>query len=415
MSDVTSYLWLYGDERHRERVQRFGEFTVVFENGEIRTGAQVALLSWDGDHIEALAVGIRTVKVASFEWTARFSHAVECDPIPLDSLVKHLDRHAARAVARGGQLNSRTTKAIRQALEVHYPDAAALWAETERLGVSAPPELWPQDREPVFAYERDAVGLAVDAAGLDRRQVLASWDGNDDEPFLTGLSDFRIYEDPAIVNDTQVFGDWERIGTSPLGLVRFERAGKRLTIINANRLPIEEAVGCDLVYYTKDYDAYVLVQYKRLRKEKTNWVYRPDKKFDSELARMREIAAPGEDDSSPEQHRLGQNFCFVKLCRPATSNPFSGELAPGFYLPLDYLDKLVKAGRLKGPKDGTIIDRVSVGRHLVNGSMVSLVSDAWVGTRGLATQQVEEVIRRSLDAGHSVVAAAAASVQVKPA
>jgi hypothetical protein len=286
-----------------------------------------------------------------------------------------------------------------------------LWTETERLGVSAPPELWPQNREPILAYERDAVGLALDAAGLDRRQVLASWHGNEDEPFLTGLSDFRIYEDPAIVNDTQVFGDWQRIGTSPLGLVRFERAGKRLTIINANRLPIEEAVGCDLVYYARDFDAYVLVQYKRLRKEAANWVYRPDRKFDSELARMREIAAPVEDDSSPEQHRLGENFCFVKLCRPATSNPFSGELAPGFYLPLDYLDKLVKAGRLKGPKDGTIIDRVTVGRHLVNGSMVSLVSDAWVGTRGLATQQIEEVIRRSLDAGHSVVAAAAASLQ----
>ena len=55
---------------------------------------------------------------------------------------------------------------------------------------------------------------------------------------------------------------------------------------------LEHALGCDLVYYARDYDAYVLVQYKRLRQEKSDWVFRPDKRFDSELTRMREIAAP---------------------------------------------------------------------------------------------------------------------------
>jgi hypothetical protein len=165
-------------------------------------------------------------------------------------------------------------------------------------------------------------------------------------------------------------------------------------------------LGCDLIYYTPDYNAHVLVQYKRLAKPGVGpWEFRPssDANFEKELKRMRAIAAPARVKDTPEHHRFGENFCFIKFCKATTNDPFSGELAPGMYLPLDYFDKLALAGRLKGPRGGTVVNYDNVGRWLNNSAFVGLVERAWVGTRGLTSTQLTTVIRRSLAAKHSLI------------
>lgn len=62
-------------------------------------------------------------------------------------------------------------------------------------------------------------------------------------------------------------------------------------MLNVNASKIENTLGCDLIYYTHRYDAYVLVRYKRLRRGSRDLAYRPDKHLASELARMRAITA----------------------------------------------------------------------------------------------------------------------------
>ncbi len=44
---------------------------------------------------------------------------------------------------------------------------------------------------------------------------------------------------------------------------------------------------------------------------------------------------------------------------------------------------------------------------MTNGDFEAMVRNAWVGSRGLATEEVTNVVRRSLDAKHSIVMAAA--------
>jgi hypothetical protein len=75
------------------------------------------------------------------------------------------------------------------------------------------------------------------------------------------------------------------------------------------------------------------------------------------------------------------------------------------YLPLDYFDKLASAGRLKGPRGGTVVNYDNVGRWLNNSAFVGLVERSWVGTAGLTSTQLTTVIRRSLAAKHSLVLA----------
>jgi hypothetical protein len=74
--------------------------------------------------------------------------------------------------------------------------------------------------------------------------------------------------------------------------------------MNANRTRVEEALGVDLLYNHHQYASYVLVQYKRMRRESLENdgpVYRPtDESYKSETARMKsfltehgEVSAPG--------------------------------------------------------------------------------------------------------------------------
>lgn len=410
MSNVGCYLYAPEEERLRDRVDRDGKVTDVFPSSEV-SGRQLALVSWDAENIEAVAVMSVGGRVAAYKARVRFSNFFECDPVSLTELASRLpaaDCARFKRVINGGHVGTKTTAALQEALAQHYPAAAKSWDLAAKEAVRAPPELWPDETEPVVAYEREAVGLALQIAGIDRQEVMSEWDGDTEAPFLRGLSEFRVYEDAAIVNDSQVFGNWRALAPSVIGVARFEAYGRRVTVVNANRTPIEKSLGCDLIYYTHDYNAHVLVQYKRLTKPAVGpWEFRPssDANFEEELKRMRAIAAPARVKDTPEHHRFGDNFCFIKFCKAATSDPFSGELAAGMYLPLDYFDKLAEAGRLKGPRGGTVVNYDNVGRWLNNSAFVGLVERAWVGTRGLTSTQLTTVIRRSLAAKHSLILA----------
>jgi hypothetical protein len=405
-----SFVYLPDDGRLRERADRFGKVTDVFPSSEVRVARQVALISWEGEYIDAFAVMTTSGRVASYKTRVRLTHFFDGIAVPLQDLTRRLPRSVRtrfREALGGGQLDPETTAAVRKVVVERYPDAAQAWGLAEAEANREPPELWPGEGVPAVAYERDAVGLALSIAGISRGDVMSNWDGDTEAPFLKGISEFRVYEDAAIVNDSTVFGKWKGLGPSVVGVARFEERGRRVTIVNANRTPIENTLGCDLIYYIHDYDAYVLVQYKRLTKAAHGWEFRPDSdaNFAEELNRMRAIAAPAKVRDDPEHYRMGENFCFIKFCRPVVSEPFSGELSSGMYLPLDYFDRLVKADRLKGPRDGKVLTYENVGRWLNNSAFVGLVERSWVGARGLTAKELEGVLRRSLAAKHSLILA----------
>lgn len=410
MADPICFLYVPGDERLQERVERDGKVTDIFRAGQVGAGRQVALVSWEGDTLDACAVMTEGGRVAAFKTRVRLTDFFKDIAVDLKELARRLPRPARnrfREALDGGQLDSETTAAVRKVLSERYPEAAEAWALAEAEAAREPPDLWPAEGVPVVAYERDAVGLALAIAGVDRDKVMSDWDGDTEAPFLKGLSEFRVYEDAAIVHDTTIFGNWGALAPSVIGVAEFRDRGRRVTVVNANRTLIENTVGCDLIYYTHDYDAYVLVQYKRLAKATKGWEFRPDSdaNFEEELKRMRDIAGPANVKDDPEHYRMGENFCFVKFCKPSTSEPFSGELSSGIYLPLDYFDSLTKADRLKGPRGGKVLTYENVGRWLNNTAFVGLVERSWVGTRGLTSTQLTKVIRRSLAAKHSLILA----------
>jgi hypothetical protein len=417
MADLQScFVYVASDERLPEQVEIRDRITDVFPSGTAG-GAQVAVVTWQRQTVDALGVLKPGMRVANYKTRVTINAFRELeDPVPIGELLKAVEGDRERseieaAFSSGGQLTAEAALALRRALQHLRPYLDEEWQELEDLARNQPTRLWAGDGEPIVAYERDAVGLALDIAGMQRAEVLREWRGDADAPFLEGLGQFRAGEDSIIAHDAQVFGDWEVLGPSLVGITEFRRGGRVLTVVNANRQPVERTLGVDLLYYVHDFQAYVLVQYKRLTRGTHDWEFRPsrDGGFSVELDRMRKIGRPGADSGKPADHRLGDNFCFVKFCKPTTARalPTSDtELAEGMYLPLDYLDKLTASGQLAGPRQGVVIRYDNVGRWLNNTAFTMLVERAWVGTRGLTTRQVTKMVEQGLRAGHSVVIAA---------
>lgn len=419
---MSAFLYTASDSRLYDQYDLHQRITDVFPTGTAKGGPQIAAVSWEGDAIDALAILRPGARVANYKQRITIDEfEVFDEPVETEELAQGLDetpeyvrvsRSILAAIGSRSQLTEKAADALRVTLERLRPGASSVWEELEHLAEGGLAALWTNDAEPIVAYERDAVGLALGAAGFTRSEQLRGWRGDAETPFLSGLRELRVTEDTIIDYDAGVFGDWEAISEHLVGIVQFGQGDRRLTVVNANRTDIEKNLGVDLLYYSHNYEAYVLVQYKRLRKGEETWEFRPsqDRNFEPELQRMREIAEPGEDDGDPDEHRLGENFCFVKFCKPntsATARTAKGELSGGMYLPLDYLDKLLATDRLEGPRGGVTIRYDRVRRWMTNGDFEALLRNAWVGSRGLSTEDLTKVVRRSLDAKHSIVMAAA--------
>lgn len=279
----------------------------------------------------------------------------------------------------------------------------------------------------ILAQERDATISAMKISGVvdslsDLRHVSAS--DEDPTPFLgrikptgsnggeQGALRIRQHEDSIIGVDARHVLDWIGNETGHAAAMVFRnRDGRRLTVINANRLGIERAVGADLVYYSPHCRAYVLVQYKMMsaegsRNKPSGWIFRPDDQFRDQLARMRnvEISQRGQEDTETGHttYRLGKSLTYFKFCRHDAGLEANTQLMKGSYASTDFIDLILAHDR--GPRGGLVIDGEMLrDRALDNAAFISLVRTSLIGSSGATTDELCRVMEASLEGQRSVV------------
>jgi hypothetical protein len=271
------------------------------------------------------------------------------------------------------------------------------------------------ERYEVMAMERDAIGLALEvfAGSAYRRQSLPKWDapeGDAPAPFIKGLSSLGLREDTVINHDARRFGDWSPVREYVVGALELAREGERLTILNANRTRVEQALGVDLLYYHHRYGSYVMVQYKLMTDEHDtgDLGYRPGgEAYETEMQRIREFIRQHPDPGADEElgsYRLHSGAFYMKICAKAVLDLASPSLMSGMYLPLDYWEAFCTSSHIRGRRGGRKITYRNVGRYMDNGLFVGLVQAGWIGSRGSVSDTVTLVLN-SLHLGKSVVAA----------
>ncbi len=416
VNSVTVYVFISDLSEHAELAEGFERFTDVRPSRPSLAERQIVLVSFDGTSIAACGRMTRGRKAANYRWHVTLDELVLFDEaVMFDDLAGALDARGAQALqaavrSPGGQLKDPIGEDVLEALTRLRPGIDDVLTYLRQ--VSGRHRRRPMsDREPVIAYERDAVGLALELADLghERISALSAWDGRTDEPFLSTIAEYTVLEDRAIEHDARVFGDWPLIKGAMAGVTRFESRGRRVTIINVNRAGIEHALGVDLIYYTQQYDAYVVVQYKRRERGGTDerWVFRPDASFDNELKRMRGLTLSTGANAAPHSFRLDERCCFLKICATSTPEAFSSELVRGAYLPLAYWDCLETSGALIGPRDGRVLTDRSVGRYLTNTQFIDLVKAAWIGSRGETSATIQKIVEAGLRSNKSLILASA--------
>ena len=371
----------------------------------------------ESDSITHFALARRRKTVASGKVRVEFSHIAKTG-IPLDAVIakvgSRLRGHLVSARAgNGGKIPPATWEAMKDAVgDLHPVDLQTIrHLESLRDSANKPPN----KRVPIAAQQRDATGLALDvfdrSTASGKGPPAVSPDSlRQEKSFLDGLEGTRTIEDQLIARDSMSFPNAEKVRITAVGAV-FREGGRSLEVFNVNRTKIESSLGVDLLYWNERFDAWTLLQYKVLEREKAGGTatYRPDGKLHDALDKMRAFRKSHPDTyvggSNPLVYRLCGDGFFFKFCSRVQIETLSDALLPGMYLPRVLLEASLNDEKTTGPRDGKIITMDSVGRHISNTTFADLVRGGWIGTRGVGSKVIAEVVRDSLSAGHALVVA----------
>ncbi len=260
------------------------------------------------------------------------------------------------------------------------------------------------------AMQRDALALALKMFGAEAEASAVALPGAE-----TALGVVRLREDAVIEHDARWAPGWRLSQSDLTGRARFERRGERLDIFTANKQPLEELFGVDLVYLNVRRRALVMVQYKMLEpdaklrrridagdvpaeeEEGQDWIARIDGQFIDELRRMRKF----DRDLAPEgDYRLNSSAFFFKFVRR-----YARANAAGIMLSLGHLDRLMEDGNLTGGRGGLRVSYSSLDSHYLRSDpFVELVRSGYVGTRNATTDHLEVLIDAAMRGGRAVLA-----------
>ena len=265
----------------------------------------------------------------------------------------------------------------------------------------------PESFRSAAAQQEDAVRTALRAFGLapDHRALsLELVKGRE-----TALARVGIMEDSVIEHDAREIPGYGLVKSHLTGRAVFERGSERLEVFTANRRPLEQVFGVDLIYLNEAHRNIVMLQYKMLEplrknEAETDWIYRPDEKLDDELGRMRKFAVSHEPDL---EYRLNPAVFYLKFVKR------DGSISKGgIIMPIDHFECLRRDPASRGPKNGLRVSYDSLsGRYLRQSAFVDLIRSGYIGAYAETTDYLRTLVEAVLEGDRSVVAAIQQSTQ----
>lgn len=317
----------------------------------------------------------------------------------------------------GGAIGVPTWVAVKEVIGRIDPASLAALERLEKLKVQSREHIQ-RPGSSVVALERDALGIALDtfdSTGKLRPRTLKGWvapEGNQLTSFLDGLRGVRTIEDQIIAHDAATFPGAAATRFTAIGAV-FLVGNRSLEVFNFNRTRVEHATGADLLYFSQRHNAWTLVQYKSMERNEgardKEAIYRPDETFDKEIGQMNGFREQTPDTWAPTEgitgYRLSGDGFYFKFCSRIQLEVLSEALMPGMYLPREYLIALLEDPDARGERGGRLVSFKNTGRHITNSLFSDLLRDGWIGTRGVSSEKVAEIVRKAVESGRSVTLA----------
>lgn len=428
----------------RETRQHGNRFSLIFGHELARAGSRNALVllsigkyAWDinpdndwfddleelPDEPPGLKIGIvRSVQaVSTFDSRVVFDLIQPIKPDSLDAVLSRITRSALRSGVSGLQQSEakyeRVSEKLGRELIMLVVEEPANAAALRRINATlrAPTSL-----RDARALQQDAVRLALRAFGV-RDAVAATVELRGEE---TALERVRLREDMVIEHDARTVPGWELDHTYMTGRATFVQNEETLEVFTANKQPLEELFGVDLIYLNHLRQSLVMVQYKMMEPQERRshtvkddlfeytvhddreWIVPIDRQFKEELSRMarfdRDLAMKG-------PFRLNPGAFFFKLVKRYASVD-----AAGIILSLGHLKQLILEGKASGPRGGLRVSYNSLQGHYLRGeAFVELIRSGYIGTRGATTHHLRELIEAAVNGERAVVAAVQSAHKVE--
>lgn len=397
---------LYAEETFSEPVTEFIH---------ARSAPLICFVVLDGINITHVAKGRRGIVAGTDlrRLNVQESHRLKV-PVAIADVIEALDSRtkvrAAQTLTDGGLFTPKAFESAIDAITQVSSECGPLLQRFSRLRRELIKRLTPKTRQ-ALGEQKEAVLSAMAIAGLERRE-LHDWSPPTDgipSSFLDGLPSAVMREDPMIVNDLMNVPGFDLVRSMPYSAAIFEGEGKRLTVLLANRLPLEELTGTDLIYFNERYRSFVMVQYKAMEGGSDGAVFRlPNEGLDKEIVRMHAIEdklRPVAGADSKENYRLHSGAFYIKLCARTQFNPDDIKLFPGMYFPLDHWLRLDRDPAMVGPNGGRVVTYDNAGRYIENDFFIKLVANAWIGSIAEHSAILEVAIRNTVESGRAVALA----------
>lgn len=421
-------------EREEGGYQSFSDALSV-QDWEIKS-LQVALISFSMVNIDYIGLATKGNRVVTAKSRIEFSDLVSLNSIPIEIIEKKLDSSIRKHFIRssqgsGAKVPPKTWHGVISVIKELRPDSAT---EIDRLlsikeisrytlkGAAAD----------IILQEREALGIALDIFDVShqlRKQVLGGWSPNLNDvtdisdksaygyieslpkgraSFLSGIPKRYIQEESAIQHD---LFNWDGLsGVHEAGYSRFQIGTRSLDVFYANRNYLENTTGVDLIYFNEGYNSFVLVQYKLMKENSKSgiFIYRPDEQLIKELQRMDNFIQSHLQENDilcHEEYRLCDDGFMLKFVPNKGIQPASNELIKGMYVTRKYMHFLMSENGPEGKLGGKVINFENSPRYLTNSEFSNLVNRGWVGTRGVQSKALKELIQKFFENGNAVLIA----------
>jgi hypothetical protein len=393
--------------------------TVVSSDVSI-TRPELVFVSLQGDKIDYVGIVQPGRKVATGQKTVSISHLQPLG-IDIEKLLANMDERFSSRIHFNfsgiERLPPKTWDALREAvLALGGMTAQAITTTFQRIASLGRSRL--RTGGDVELFEHDAVAVALETWGgtRERKRRLRATVAPLDEmaPFLSRLGEVDVREDPQINHDAETLPGMEVAKRYQTGIAVLENARERLTIINCNRQKLEETLGVDLVYYNHSFKSFVMVQYKRMKRDASdNASYRPssDGSYAVEIERMTGINTELRGIKCKRRNkidgfRLASAPFFFKICSDRVARATEEGMASGMYVPLRLWRSLLKSKTTEGPRGGRVVTWDNCTRRFNNSEFTSLLRHGWIGSTPTQSEKLDEIIEKALAGKRMVVYAA---------
>lgn len=250
--------------------------------------------------------------------------------------------------------------------------------------------------------EYDAIALPLKLVGIE--EVEFSSDDPNASIFDRIVGDSML-EDQMLAHDYSIFSNpltW----TNDFRCkdIRNPKDGARVRLWYANRAKLEKTLGVDLVLYNATHQAFIMIQYKRMKKEGEEQIYRIDGQLEKEISRME--AARARMLCSPSS-RLNQDPFYLRFCWQKQDIECQSriELLKGMNLPLSCFQFYRTNKLFKTDRGAEVVRKENIDRYLDNTCFIDLFKDGWIGSSVSNSGFLAQYAQAALDSNTSVLVA----------